>query len=153
MKILARIQVVIIIIIFANQSLFAVKEIEIYKQNKTIRLGDFSYIIWESWWHWKIENGDLRAEPDAQFLFISISIRNESKEPKRIPPFFLVDNEGNRYQRTSKSYILENNISYDLLNPKMEKYGVIVFDVWRDYEYKLLIASKEKAYVKLNPQD
>jgi hypothetical protein len=83
-----------------------------------------------------------------------LSVRNDDKKPRNIPPFKLIDNAGAEYQTSSKAWRVEDNIGViESLNPSVTKNGLIVFDVPKSCSYKLKVSegywSKEDALIEI----
>jgi hypothetical protein len=83
-----------------------------------------------------------------------LSVRNDDKKPRNIPPFKLIDNRGAEYQTSSKAWGVEDNIGViESLNPSVTKNGLIVFDVPKSRSYKLKVSggywSKEDALIEI----
>lgn len=130
-----------------------------YKEKETVAIGYTSYAVWDSWWSDYLvkDNTFLDQAPDAKYLFVEVSVRNDDKKPRMIPPFKLVDENGAQHQTTSKAWAVSDALGpLDSLNPGVIKEGVIVFDVPRGHTYKLLVEggfwSAEKAYIDLDPE-
>jgi len=63
-----------------------------YKEGDTANIGYTSYAVWRSWWSSRLsDNQFLDDKPDAMFLFIDLTIRNDYKKARSIPPFKLID--------------------------------------------------------------
>uniref|UniRef100_A0A6M3J1D6 Uncharacterized protein n=1 Tax=viral metagenome TaxID=1070528 RepID=A0A6M3J1D6_9ZZZZ len=129
-----------------------------YKEGETVNIGYTSYAVWRSWWSSKLsDNQFLDDKPDAMFLFIDLTIRNDDKKARSIPPFKLVDENGAEYETTSKGWAVEGSIGVlASLNPGVEKKGTIVFDVPQSHSYKLNLSggywSGEDAFVTIAPK-
>lgn len=125
-----------------------------YKMGTTVSVGYTSYVIWSAKWVNKIsDNTYLNEKPNANFLLVNITVRNNDKKARQIPPFKLVDEYGAEYQTSSKLG-LDNAIGIlDSLNPDVSKRGNILFDVPKYRKYKLQLDggfwSAEKKTVEL----
>lgn len=53
------------------------------------------------------DNQFLDDKPDAMFLFVDITIRNDEKKARSISPFNLIDENGAEYETTSKGWAVE----------------------------------------------
>ena len=126
--------------------------IKVYNQGDTVSTGYTSYTVWRSWWSSKLSENQYRDEkPNAMFLFVELSVRNEDKKPRTIPSFQLLDGNGAEYESSSKSWRVENSIgSLDSLNPDVQKRGIVVFDVpdYRDYRLKVSGGFWSSKYLK-----
>ncbi|MEX2287556.1 MAG: DUF4352 domain-containing protein [Planctomycetaceae bacterium] len=113
-----------------------------YQMRETISIGYTSYTVWKAWWPNKLsDNQFLNEKPDASWLFVELSVRNDDKKERTIPPFELIDENGAEYGASAKSWQVEQSIGIlDSLNPGVSKQGRIVFDVPRNHSYKLKIS-------------
>ena len=129
-----------------------------HNEGDTVDIGYTTYTVWRSWWSSKLSENQYRDEkPNAMFLFVELSVRNEDKKPRTIPSFQLLDGNGAEYESSSKSWRVENSIgSLDSLNPDVQKRGVVVFDVpdYRDYRLKVSggFWSSKYALIRLVPE-
>ena len=134
------------------------KSQKIYNEGETVHVGYTSYAIWRSWWSSKLSNNQfLNDQPDAMFLFIELTVRNDDKKARTIPPFELIDETGNEYETTSKGWAVEESIgNLTSLNPGVNKRGIIIFDVPKSHNYKLKVSggywSGENTLVKIIPK-
>lgn len=128
-----------------------------YRMKETVHVGYTSYTAWYSWWSNKLsDNTFLDEKPDAMFLFIELSVRNDDNKARTIPPFKLIDENGAEYQTTSKGFALKGSIGIlDDLNPGVSKEGFIIFDVPKNHSYKLKVSggfwSGEYAFIIIEP--
>jgi len=126
-----------------------------YKIGETAHVGYTSYAVWKAFYKNKLsENPYLDQPPDATYLFVDLTVRNDDKQARTIAPFKLVDENGAEYETSAKAWSVEGSIGVlDSLNPGVEKKGYIVFDVPRGKHYKLVISggywSSDKALVDL----
>jgi hypothetical protein len=129
-----------------------------YEEGDTVNIGYTSYAVWRSWWSSRLsDNQFLDNKPNAMFLFVELTVRNEDKKARSIPSFKLVDENGAEYETTSKGWAVEGSIGVlDSLNPGVEKQGTIIFDVPQNHNYKLKVSggywSGENAFVKITPK-
>ena len=125
------------------------------KVGETVTIGYFSYCVWRSWWDNKTSNNQfINQKPNASFLFIELTVRNNDKKARTIPPFKLIDENNNEYDYSSKSFGVKNAFrSLEDLNPSVHKQGVILFDVPKGRNYKLKVSggfwSKEDAIIEI----
>jgi hypothetical protein len=89
---------------------------------------------------------------------VEVTVINKDKKTRTIPPFKLVDDKGNEYKTTIKSWQAENSIGIiEELNPGVGKTGVIVFDVPKDHDYTLKLSggyfSDENALVAIAAEE
>ncbi len=130
---------------------------KIYKEGDTVSVGYTSYAVWRSWWSNRLSNNRyIDNQPDAMFLFVELSVRNDDKKARTIPPFNLIDENGAEYETSSKAWSVDNSIgALDSLNPSVQKRGVIVFDVPTNHTYKLKVSggywSAENTLISLSP--
>ena len=129
-----------------------------YKQGETVNIGYTSYAVWSSWWSSKLsDNQFMDDRPDAMFLFVDLTVRNDDKKARSIPPFNLIDENGAEYETSSKAWAVEGAIGVlDSLNPGVQKRGVIVFDVPQNNRYKLKVSggywSGDDALIMIAPK-
>lgn len=127
------------------------KIIKIYQMKEYVTIGYMTYLVGDAFWADKIKH----EKPDAKFLVIAISVMNNDKEPRTIPPFYLYDDYGAKYEVSSKAISIEGTIGLiKSLNPNVAIAGLIVFDVPKKVKYKLKVSggywSTEEAYIELN---
>lgn len=133
------------------------KQIKLYKTGETVHIGYTSYCVWRSWWSKRLSDNEfLDDRPDAMFLFVKLTVRNDDKKARSIPPFELVDENGAEYETSSKAWAVDGSIGVlESLNPSVEKQGFIVFDVPTNHEYRLKASggywSTEDAFIALEP--
>ena len=126
-------------------------------QGETVSIGYTSYCVWRSWWSKRLSDNEfLDDRPNAMFLFVDISVRNNSKKARMIPPFTLVDENGSEYEVSSKAWSVDRSIGVlESLNPSVQKQGVIVFDIPTNHNYWLKVSggywSTEDAFITLEP--
>ncbi len=129
-----------------------------YKQGETVSTGYTSYAVWSSWWSSRLsDNQFLDDRPNAMFLFVDITVRNDDKKPRSIPPFYLIDENGAEYETSSKAWAVEGAIGIlESLNPDVQKRGLIVFDVPQNNRYKLKVSggywSEDDAFIVISPK-
>lgn len=129
-----------------------------YGEGDTVHVGYTSYAVWRSWWSNRLTADPyLDQRPNAAYLFVELTVRNNDRRARTIPIFHLVDEGGAEYESSPHSWILENSIgALDSLNPSVRKQGVVVFDVPRGRQYRLKLSggywSREVAYVRLSPR-
>jgi Domain of unknown function (DUF4352) len=82
-------------------------------------------------WQAKVGSlGDTVETPDAEFLVIDLSIRNNDRTASTLPPFKLMDAQGREYDESDKGTFMQG--AFDLfkkLNPGVSSRGYLVFDV------------------------
>lgn len=126
-----------------------------YKIGETAHVGYTSYLVQKAFYRNTLsDNPYMNQAPDASYLFVEITVRNDDKEARTIAPFKLVDESGAKYETTSKAWSVNGSIGVlDSLNPGVQKHGYIVFDVPKGKHYKLEISggywSPDKAFVDL----
>ncbi len=131
---------------------------QIYNEGDMVNIGYTSYSVWDSWWSTKLSDNEfLNSNPDAMFLFIELTIRNDDKKARSIAPFKLVDENGAEYKTTSKGWAVEGSIGVlDSLNPGVQKQGTLIFDVPQNHRYKLKVSggywSGEDTLIKITPK-
>jgi hypothetical protein len=111
--------------------------------------------VWKAFYRNKLsDNQFLNQAPDATYLFVELTVRNDDKQARTIAPFKLVDENGSEYETSSKAWSVDGGIGIlHSLNPSVSKKGYIVFDVPRGKRYKLKITggywSSDEALVDL----
>lgn len=133
---------------------------KVFAMGETIRVGYTSYVVWRAWWVDRLTGGaysGLNVRPDAHFLFIELTVRNDDPKPRSIPPFRLIDDKGREYQTSSKAWAVEKGFGVlDSLNPTVLKQGVIVFDVPKERQYCLKVLggywSSAEALIGIEPK-
>jgi hypothetical protein len=128
---------------------------KIYKEGDTISFTYTSYTVSQSGWY----NSEFYQKPDAMFLLVELTVRNDDKRSRSIHPLFmLIDENG-------VEYIYTTSITYPIdkygapatfgffLNPGVQKHGCIVFDIPQNHKYKLKIAEfGMDALIELSPK-
>jgi hypothetical protein len=128
----------------------------VYKVGDTAHVGYTSYTVWKVFYKNRLsDNQFLNQAPNATYLFIELTVRNDDKEARNIVPFKLVDESGAEYETSSKAWSVDRSIGVlESLNPGVEKTGYIVFDVPRGNHYKLKISggywSSDEALIDLD---
>ncbi len=126
-----------------------------YKLGETAHVGYTSYAVWKAFYRNQLsDNPYINQPPDAAYLFVDLTVRNDDTKARTIAPFKLIDENGAEYETSSKAWSVDGSIGVlDSLNPSVEKRGYIVFDVPRGKHYKLEISggywSSDKALVDL----
>lgn len=134
------------------------REVKIFNTGETVSVGYTSYAVWKSWWATKLSDNEfMDQKPDATFLFVKLTVRNNDKKARTIPPFKLIDENGAEYDTTSKAWAVKDAIGVlDDLNPGVQKDGIVVFDVPKTHTYKLKVSggfwSTEDGLINLSPQ-
>ncbi len=129
-----------------------------YKEGEDVHVGYTSYGIWRSWWSNRLsENQFLNQGPNAMYLFVELSVRNNDKKPRMIPVFTLIDDSGAEYQASSNGWAVQGSIGLiESLNPSVSKQGFIIFDVPQNRNYRLKLSggywSLADAFVQLAPK-
>ena len=130
----------------------------VHRIGDTVHVGYMSYVVWRAGWSDRLsDNAFLDQRPDASFLFVKLTVRNNDKQARTIPPLKLVDEDGAEYETSSKAWAVRNGIGLlASLNPGVSKQGLVVFDVPRNHSYKLRLSggywSRDVAYVSLAEQ-
>ena len=130
---------------------------KIYQEGDTLKVGYTTYAVWDSWWSKRLSDNKYANEPpDAMYLFVELTVRNDDNEARSIPPFKLIDERGAEYERSDRSWAIDDAIGVlDSLNPGVKKQGVVVFDVPKSHDYKLRVSggfwSAKEAFIELSP--
>ncbi len=114
----------------------------VHKMKESVHVGYTSYAIWKAWWSNQLSSNQfLNQRPDASYLFVELSVRNDDAKARMIPPFKLIDENNSEYEASSKSWAIPGNIGVlDSLNPGVSKQGIVVFDVPQGHKYKMKIS-------------
>jgi hypothetical protein len=130
---------------------------KIYKTGDGVHVGYSTYAVWSAWWSDRLSNNDLlNQRPNAKFLFIDISVRNDDKQARMVPPFKLTDERGAEYDSDPSAWSVEGSMGVLTdLNPGVAKRGLVVFDVPQGRTYTLKVDggfwSSESAYIGISP--
>ena len=124
-------------------------------QGVWMTVAGFSYKVLKSEW---VETLSARKEldrrPDASFLSILLTVRNDGKTPMTIPSFGLIDEGEAEYESFEKGWLIDNWLGrLERLNPGVGRSGIIVFDVPQTHRYQLKVHgglwSQEYALIEL----
>ena len=67
-------------------------------------------------------NEFLNQPPNASYLFIELTVRNNDKKARLVPPFKLIDENGAEYEASSHGWAVEGSIGLlQSLNPSVSK--------------------------------
>jgi hypothetical protein len=124
-----------------------------YRLNDTAHIGYWSYRASEAHWARSIGSEYLRETPDAVFLIVDITVRNDDSSASTLPPIKLVDAAGREYEETSKAALTKGFFGpLKSINPGVTSEGKVAFDVPQG-KYSLLLSggfnSGETAKVSL----
>ena len=131
---------------------------KIYTEGETVSIGYTTYVAWQSYWTDKLsDNPHRQTAPNAKYLVIEVSVRNDDNKERSIPPFKLIDSDGREYGTSSSSWQLTDHIgTLASLNPDVQKGGWIVFDCPPERAYKLKVSggfwSSDDALIQLDPK-
>jgi hypothetical protein len=131
---------------------------KIFREGETITVGYTSYVIWRSWWSNQLSNNQfLNHPPDAMYLFVELTVRNNDTKARTIPSFYLLDDNGSEYEASSRGWGIDQHLGILAdLNPTVSKRGKIVFDVPKGRNYRIKLSggfwSSDNAYVRLEPK-
>jgi outer membrane biosynthesis protein TonB len=131
---------------------------KIFKEGESINVGYTAYGVWHSWWSNRLsDNQFLNQRPNARYLFVELTVQNNDKKARMVPPFTLLDENNQEYEASSNGWAVQGSIGVlESLNPSVSKQGFVVFDVPYDHTYRLKLSggywSLQDAYVRLNPK-
>ncbi|MCD4728233.1 MAG: DUF4352 domain-containing protein [Pirellulales bacterium] len=131
---------------------------KVYDEGETVRVGYTTYAVWRSWWSNQLsENPLLNQRPNAMYLFVELTVRNNDKKARMVSPFTLIDDSGAEYEASSNGWAVEGSIGlFDSLNPSVSKQGFVIFDVPQNRNYRLKLSggywSLQDAFVQLTPK-
>jgi len=78
--------------------------------------------------------------PDAAFLVLDLTVRNDDRTSSTLPPLKLIDPQGREFDESSKGIFLEGSFgALKQLNPGVSSRGLVVFDV-PNGEYMLKVS-------------
>jgi len=141
----------------SNSGATASSEPSVAKTGESFQVGYFSYVVNDSWYTNRLsKNPYLNQAPDATYLFVDLTVRNDDKSSSTVPPFKLIDENGAEYDTSQKAWAGEGSIGLlTSLNPGVAKRAYVIFDVPTNHKYKLNVSggflSAAKALVELNP--
>ena len=131
------------------------KTIPIYKMNETVTVGYTSYYVWDFEWKNEINLSFGKEIPNATYLIIDITARNDDKKPRTIPSFRLIDENGSEYEDTFVVGVNQQMGTLDSLNPTVSQRGKILFDIPRNHRYYLKVSggfwSNDNALIQIIP--
>jgi hypothetical protein len=80
-------------------------------------------------------------QPDAAYLVVDITIRNDDRSASTRPPMKLIDSQGREFSESSKEYVLPQSIgTLKELNPSVSSRGYVLFDVPPQGKYVLKVS-------------
>ena len=124
-------------------------------QGVWMTVGELSFRVLKSEWVETLSAKKvLDKRPDASFLSILLTVRNDGKAPMTIPSFGLIDEGEAEYETFEKGWLIDNWLGrLERLNPGVGRSGVIVFDVPQAHRYRLKVLgglwSQEYALIEL----
>ena len=127
------------------------------KEGDTAKIGYTTHLVHLSYWTDKLsDNQFMNAKANGKYLFVKITVRNDDKEARTIPPYKLIDENGAVYDTSSKAFGIKDGLGIlESLNPSMQKAGWIVFDANPERTYSLKVSggfwSTDEALIKLSP--
>jgi len=134
------------------------KEPKKYSEGNSFKVGYTSYTVSRSWWSDRLSNNMyLDQKPNAMYLFVELTVKNEDTKERMIPPFHLIDGKGREYGASTGAWVLDGWMGVlDSLNPGVSQKGFVVFDVPKGNTYKLKVSggfwSLEDAVVAIFPR-
>ncbi|MFP6581494.1 MAG: DUF4352 domain-containing protein [Candidatus Hydrogenedentota bacterium] len=64
----------------------------LYAEGDSVHVGYTTYSVWGSWWSTTLsDNQFINEAPNAMYLFVDLTVRNDDKKARTVPPFTLVD--------------------------------------------------------------
>lgn len=126
---------------------------------ETIHIGYTSYCAWDAHWSDRLSsNRFLDKRANANWLFVKMTVRNNDKQARMVPPIQLIDESGREYESSAEATMIEDSIGLlETLNPDVSKTGYVVFDVPKGRTYKLRLSggywSSDTGYIRLNPTE
>lgn len=126
------------------------------KTGETLHVGYTAYCAWSATWSDQLsDNQFLNKRANASWLIVNMTIRNDDKKARTIPPIKLVDEAGREYDASTDGMMTENAIGIlEDLNPDVSKQGNVIFDVPKGRKYKLKLSggywSSDNGFIVLN---
>jgi len=112
-----------------------------YSVGQEFSVGYWSYRLNGAIWMPAIGSAGAPELPDAAFLVLDITVRNDDRSASTLPPFKLLDANGREYEESSKAIFLDNAFGIlTSLNPDVSKRGFAVFDVPANRQYVLSVS-------------
>jgi len=113
-----------------------------HKMNETVQIGYTTYAVWNARWSDQLsDNRFLDPPPNAKYLFVELTVRNNDNKARSIPPFELIDTSGAEYEASPHGWAVDGSIGlFDSLNPGVSKQGFVVFDVPQGKQYHLKVS-------------
>lgn len=129
-------------------------ESRVYRQGDQFKVGYLSYVVHGVKWRRQIGRQGIAERPNAMFLEVEVSVRNDDSQARMIPSFALLDDDGNQHEQSAKAWRLDNAIdTRETLNPGVIKRGMVLFDIQPRSDYSLIVSggywSREIAAVVL----
>lgn len=126
-----------------------------YGLNESFKVGYTRYSVKGFNWKRRLGNAYFGKDADSRYLLVNLTVKNEDKENRAIPPFTLEDENGATYDTSPDAmYLGDKAIIFDSLNPGVQKSATLVFDVPPEHHYTLVVSggfwSGEEARVTLN---
>jgi hypothetical protein len=111
-----------------------------HKIGESVLVGNWAYWCDGATWQRSIGSAYSRQYPDAEFLVVDLTIRNNDRTASVLPPLHLIDTEGREYEESSKRVFSDHSFGLlKSLNPMVSSSGSAVFDVPRG-EYRLKVS-------------
>jgi hypothetical protein len=141
-----------------NSTTSASSTLPTHHEGETLTVGYTSYAVQESRWiNHLSSNQFLDKSPNANWLAIRITVRNDDNKARIVPPFNLVDENGAEYEESSDRWQLDGHFILENLNPSVSKTGMLLFDVPRGHTYNLKLSggywSGKSSLVALRPKN
>jgi hypothetical protein len=121
---------------------------------ESLHVGYMSYRVGNAKWSNRLSNNRfLDRRPNAAWMLIGLTVRNDDTKARMVPPLHLVDDRGREYD--SSPVLIDTAIDVlDTLNPGVSKTGYVAFDVPDDQDYRLKVSggywSGDDAYIRLD---
>ena len=131
--------------------------VKVHKMGESVPIGYTTYAVWDAWWSNRLSNNQfMNKPPNAMYLFVDVSVRNDDKQARTIPPFKLIDENGAEYDQDSSAWVIDGSLGILTdLNPSVSKQGFVVFDVPKERTYRLQVDggywSAESALIEIVP--
>jgi hypothetical protein len=112
------------------------------KMGETLHVGYTAYCAWSAKWSDHIsDNQFLDKRANANWLVINMTVRNDDKQARTVPPITLVDEQGREYEASAEAMMTDDAIGVlQDLNPDVSKQGNVVFDVPKGRTYRLKLS-------------
>ena len=113
----------------------------VYALGQEFSIGYWSYRCNRFGWTPVLGSGFSMDQANAAFLVVDITAQNSDHTSSTLPPFYLMDTEGRKYDHSTKGSLRDGFFGpLEALNPGVSKRGYVAFDVPPEHQYVLLVS-------------